>query len=146
VRTPAWERLTNHAATLALGLTGAAYAFFAYALHPPKDSFSVVNHPWQPHALHAHVLAAPVGVLAVGLLLRQHVIARLANPGFRRSRRSGILLAALAAPMIVSGYLLQVMTSEGGLLAARITHWVTGAAWILGWLFHLRSARRVPLA
>jgi hypothetical protein len=142
-RTPALERRLNHVATLLVGISGIAYAAFKWLLPPPQDDpFAVVNHPLQPHALTLHVLAAPLGVLAVGMLLRGHVLPRLQSPAFRRSRRTGILLAATCVPMIASGYLLQVTTSEGLRRAWLVTHLVTGFAWMLGWLAHFVSARR----
>lgn len=140
VRTPALERWCNHAATGALAITGVALAVMM-ALPEPDDPFAVVRHPLQPAMLAGHVLAAPLGVLGIGLLLRHHVLARLLDAAFRRSRRSGWTLVLTATPMVISGYLLQVTTSEGWREAWLVTHLVTGGAWCVGWIAHLGSAR-----
>ena len=143
-RTAPLERWSNHVATALLSLSGVALFVFRRILEPPADDpFAVASHPLEPPALALHVLAAPLGVLAIGMLLRHHVLARLLDAGFRRSRRSGWMLAATALPMIASGYLLQVAVAEGWRKAWLWTHLVTGGAWMLAWLLHFASARRL---
>jgi hypothetical protein len=132
------EALFVHLANLLVGGTGLAYAWFRY-FAAPVDELSVV-HPWQGTAQHLHVLAAPLLVFAVGLVWRTHVWLgiRLGN-GARR--RSGILLAALAVPMIASGYLLQVAVEPGWRQAWIVVHVTASAIWILGTLAHQLSRR-----
>ena len=142
-RTAPLERWSNHVATALLSVTGVALFVFRRVLdRPADDPFAITSHPLEPHALTLHVLAAPLGVLAVGMLLRHHVLARLLDAGFRRSRRSGWMLAATALPMIASGYLLQVAVAEGWRRAWLVTHLATGGAWMIAWLLHFASARR----
>jgi hypothetical protein len=142
-RTPRLERWTNHASTFVLGLTGIALFAFRYLMDPPADDpFAVASHPLEPASLAVHVIAAPFGVLGAGMLVRGHVLARLQDRTLRRSRATGWALALTAAPMILSGYLLQVSVSEGLRRAWLVIHLVTGAAWLVGWLLHLVSARR----
>jgi hypothetical protein len=142
-RTPALQRWSNHVATALLSISGVALFVFRSVLEPPADDpFAVASHPWEPHALTLHVLAAPLGVLALGMLVTHHVVPRLRDRGFKRSRRSGILLSVTAVPMIASAYLLQVSVAEGWRRAWLLTHLATSAAWMIGWLLHLLSARR----
>ena len=79
----------------------------------PSDPFSIVGHPWQPHMLAAHVLVGPVFVLALGLILRDHVIARFRAGRPLPGRASGVATVLVAAPMVATGYLLQIATDPG---------------------------------
>ncbi len=45
------------------------------------DEWAVVNHPWQPHVQHLHVLAAPLLVFACGLLWKNHVLEKMRGDG-----------------------------------------------------------------
>ncbi len=142
-RTPAFERVFNHVATALVTVTGIAYAAIAYTpAAPSADPFAVVSHPAQSWALAAHVLVAPASLIGLGLLLRHHVLARILNPGFRRSRKSGWMLVLTAVPMIASGYLLQVSAEPWWRRAWLVAHLVASAAWVLGWILHVVSARR----
>ena len=141
-RTPAFDRWANHLAALLVGGIGVVLAVMKYLLEPPPDAFTVVNHPWQPAALHLHVLASPLLLLALGLLLRPHVASRLARRGFRRSRRSGLGLAAVLAPLVASGYLLQPASGEGSRRALVAIHLAGGLGWIALHVAHAVVARR----
>jgi hypothetical protein len=128
-----------HVANLLVAGTGLAYAWFRY-FAAPLDEFSAA-HPGQSAAQHLHVLAAPLLVFAVGLLWRPHVWLgiRLGN-GPRR--RSGILLAALAAPMIGSGYLLQVAVEPAWRRAWIALHVAVSLVWVLATVAHQLGRRR----
>jgi len=128
-----FEVLFVRLANVLVGGTGLVYGWLRY-LAAPDDEFSVA-HPWQAAAQHLHVLAAPLLVFAVGLVWRGHVWLgyRLGN-GVRRP--SGILLAGLAAPMIVSGYLIQVAVEPAWRTAWVALHLATSALWLVGALAH----------
>jgi hypothetical protein len=96
-------------ANLAVSGTGLVYAWMRY-LVTPTEEWAVVNHPWQPHIQHLHVLAAPLLVFAVGLIWSGHIAAKLRNGS--HNRVAGIGLTALFLPMAASGYLVQVAVSE----------------------------------
>jgi hypothetical protein len=102
-RTERW--LLDVANLLVVG-TGIVYAVMKYLMEP-ADEWTVVNHPWQPHVQHLHVLAAPLLVFAGGLIWRHHVLKRLRDKG-SNGRASGLALALQFAPMVLSGYLIQV--------------------------------------
>lgn len=99
------QLIVLHVASLAVAGTGLVYAWMRYLVEP-ADEWAVVNHAWQPHLQHLHVLAAPLLVFAVGLIWSGHVAAKLRNG--RRNRVAGVGLTALFLPMAASGYLLQV--------------------------------------
>ena len=127
------EILLLHVTTFLLTATGLIYAYMHYLLKP-VDPFSVVNHPWEPHMMAIHIVVAPLLVLAVGLIAHSHVAAKLEN-GARNGRRSGILMIPLFAVMVVSGYLLQVITSDFRKALVWI-HAGSGTLWFLSYLSH----------
>ncbi len=130
----------QHLANLLVGGTGVVYFVFKY-LTTSDDPFAVVNHPWQPHAQHLHVLFAPALVFAVGWLWQRHAWARL-KAGRRDGRRSGATLIFTAAPMIASGYLLQISVEEFWRTVWVWTHVGVSTVWILGYLAHQFAPRR----
>jgi len=135
-RTPAWERLLHHSAAALVGLTGLAYFVMRDLMRPDPESFSILSHPWQPHALHLHVLFAPLLVLSFGVLLREHVLKRLLNRARRRSRRTGWILALSVLPMIATAYLLQVSVEESWRAFWKWSHLSTSALFLAGYLGH----------
>ena len=128
------QLLTLHASVAALTVTGAAFAFMKYAMHS-DDAFAVINHPWQPGMLAAHLLAAPFALFALGWIFGDHIW-----PSFtarRPNRRTGILSMLLIAPMTLTGYLLQVITEERARHWMAIAHWITSGVFAISYLAHL---------
>lgn len=124
-----WERLLQYGAnTLVVG-TGVIYAVMRYFM-TPVDEWAVINHPWQPHVQHLHVLTAPLLVFACGLIWRRHVADRM-RANERRRGLSGPGLAVAFVPMIASGYLLQTASSAGWRRTWLVVHLVTSILWIL---------------
>jgi len=139
-----WESWAFGTLHLVLALTGGVYFSMKYVLRT-DDPFAVVNHPWQPSMLAAHVLAAPLGMVVFGIVFRSHVLKKLAsNSG--SGRRSGWTSLVSFATMALSGYLLQVVASPTGLRAVMVAHVVASAIFVIGYLTHLGAALRVPRA
>jgi thiamine biosynthesis lipoprotein len=122
-----------HISTVALTLTGLAYAWMRYMMKP-QDPFSVVNHPLEPQMLSLHILAAPVLVVGLGLILHGHVLFKIAS-GSRTARKSGLVLIPTFVVMVLSGYLLQVITSEFRKTLVAV-HLGSGSIWFLFYLGH----------
>lgn len=129
-RTEVWLLLVS---TFVLSATGLIYAAMHY-LMKPADPFSVVNHPWEPYMIAAHIVVAPVLVLAVGLIVHSHILWKLEN-GVRIARRSGIFLMPLFVLMVVSGYLLQVITGNGRAILVWV-HLISGTLWFVSFAVH----------
>ena len=124
-----WERSLQFGANALVVGTGLVYAIMRYFM-TPVDEWAVINHPWQPHLQHLHVLSAPLLVFACGLIWRRHVADRMRAD--ERSRRvSGPGLAVAFVPMIASGYLLQTTSTDGWRQAWLVIHLVTSGLWIL---------------
>lgn len=128
------ERALLHGGTVATGVSGLAYAAFKH-LMVNDDPFSAVNHPLQPWALKAHVVAAPVVLFAVGMIFKEHVLTKMRNGAgpLRSSRRSGLATIWLLAPLFLSGYLLQVIASGP---PRDLTAWLHLGAGIVFLLFY----------
>jgi hypothetical protein len=123
-----------HGANLIVGGTGLVYGWMRYFAEA-EDPFSVVNHPWQPQLQHLHILSAPVLVFAGGLIWSSH-IAHNWRAGSRRGRRTGVTLAALLAPMILSGYALQISVEDSWRTIWMWLHLATSGLWLLLAIVH----------
>ena len=134
------ERALVGVSTWLMALTGAAYFFMKY-LMSGDDAFSVIHHPWQPHALSLHVMVGPAAVFALGLIARDHILARIVEPRQRRGRATGLVLVTLTAPMVVSGYLMQVLTDPAIKRVLVGVHVISGALYVLLFAGHLVASR-----
>src|SRR5262249_51257482 len=73
----AMRRLLNAWMAL-MTTTGATFAARKYWMKG-ADPFAVVNHPWQPHVLSAHVLLGPLAVFAFGWTFASHILPALSK-------------------------------------------------------------------
>jgi hypothetical protein len=141
-----WERWTFNALSLAVAATGFAYLWMKYAVQN-DDPFAVVNHPWQTSMLGLHVVASPVFILVFGIIFNSHVMKKLSATRLP-NRRSGVVSLGAFAAMVVSGYLLQVSSSEAWLAALVVIHVTSGAVFSIVYVAHLvisaRLARNRP--
>jgi len=134
------DRLLVHLGLWSAALTGGVFWIMKYRL-TNDDPFSVVNHPWQPHVLAAHVLVVPLLVFVLGWIAPGHIIGGLSEAG-PRVRRSGVVVTLLAAPMILSGYLLQVVTGEIARPRIADLHGISGVAFAALFLAHAVTGLR----
>lgn len=129
-----WEICLGHLSVAAVGVTGVVYGVMKYFLVGGNPD-SPLGSPWQPAVLKAHILAAPVAVFALALIFRAHAIVRLRN-GEPTGRGSGIGLVATAAPLVFSGYLVQVFVGGD---ARRWCGWIhagIGVAFVAAYFGH----------
>lgn len=141
-----FEKFSVWSTSLLVAATGIVYGWMKY-LVPPGDPFSVINHPLQPLFLKLHILVAPLFLFAIGMVAVRHIW-RHFRSGTRRARRTGITAGLSLVPMVATGYLIQVLTGEGLLLAMVVSHVALGLLYLLGFLAHgwvlSRKARRGP--
>lgn len=116
-----FERLALHLGAWLTGLSGLAYGWLRY-FKVVQGEFGPEPHSLQALLQHAHVLAAPLLLFALGMMVRGHFGVKLRSLG-REGRRTGWGLAALILPMVATGYAIQVVTDPA---------WRTGLAWIHG--------------
>jgi hypothetical protein len=121
------ERLFLPLANGLVGGSGLVYAAMRY-LMTPSDEWSVVNHPWQPHVQHLHVLAAPLLLFAAGLIWSRHVSAKYRNGG--QGRSTGIGLVVSLVPMAASGYLIQVAVDANWRTVWIVVHVASSLVWL----------------
>ncbi|MEW5976607.1 MAG: hypothetical protein AB1898_12465 [Acidobacteriota bacterium] len=114
-----WQKWSFHILNVLVSLTGVVYFWMKY-LVVNDDPFSVINHPFQPAVLKAHILLAPLFVFVLGVIFASHISQKLENNTVS-NRRSG-LVALLSFPvMVLSGYALQILST---------TAWVQAAVWL----------------
>jgi len=129
-----WEARLNHLAFTLVTLTGVVYGVLKYFV-PARDPDSNMAVPWQPMVLKAHVLAAPLLVFGIGLIFSRHALGRF-RAGEKRGRRYGILLLAIAAPVVFSGYLIQALTGPTAVRVVGWSHSVVGILLASFWFAH----------
>lgn len=124
---------------LAMAVSGLAFAWMKYWMKS-DDPFAVVNHPWQPHMLSAHVLLGPVAVFSIGWVFGNHIWP--AYRGGAPNRASGIVAMLFIVPMTLSGYLMQVSTADATRKAFAVSHWVSVGVFLVGYAAHLINKPR----
>lgn len=123
-----------HGSVALAGATGLVYGWMRYFAEP-TDEFSIVNHPWEPDLKALHILLVPLLLFGCGLLWRTHVWKRIKS-GYEERRYTGMALAILLLPMVLSGYALQVAAEEAWRDAWMWIHGVTSCLWVLLYLVH----------
>lgn len=129
-----FESWAVHLSNLLVGGTGLVYAWMLYLVRP-ADPWAVVNHSWQPHAQHLHILAAPLLVFAVGLVWQRHVWSHWKR-GVRQGKRTGLSMVLTLVPMVVSGYLIQTAVDGGWRQAWVTVHLIASGLWVAVYLAH----------
>ena len=135
-----WEAWWNHSALIAISVTGVVYGVFKYFV-PSPDPNSRAGHPFQPWAMKAHLLIAPFAICGIGLILRRHALARL-RTGEVNGRWTGATMLVIFTPLVLSGYLVQMLVSRAATRTAGWTHTAFGVLLVLGYLVHPK--RRKP--
>jgi len=129
-----WEAWWNHAALAAISLTGVLYGVFKYWV-PGPDPDSRAGHPLQPGLMKAHLLVGPFAVFGVGLLLRRHALLKI-HKGETTGRRSGLTMLWIFLPLVLTGYLVQVLVEPGTAHATGFVHAALGALVVLAYAVH----------
>ena len=136
-----WERWGFNAFHVIVAVTGLVYLYMKYAM-TTDDPFAIVNHPWQPTMLSAHLLAAPLFVAFFGMLFRSHSFAKLRsrNPANRRTGWASVLSFSA---MALSGYLIQVATTPALISFFIWAHVAASVVFVVGYGIHLVNGWRL---
>jgi len=135
-----WERRTFNLSAAVVAITGVVYFWMKHGM-TTDDPFALVNHPWQPHMLSLHVLAAPVLLVIFGIVFNSHIGRKLRS--CRPNRRTGMTSLVTFGLMTLSGYLLQVVTAPDARRAVLVVHLVTGAVFAISYTVHLAIGLRL---
>lgn len=138
-----WEAWWNHAALVAVSLTGLVYGVFKYWI-PSPDPDSRAGHPLQPVFMKAHLLVAPFALIGVGLLLRRHALARM-RQGEHEGRRTGALMFWILLPLALTGYLVQVFVEPGFVRGSGWAHAALGLVFVFGYALHPKRRSEPPV-
>ena len=129
-----FEKWSVWIASVLVAATGVGLLWTRYLMRA-RDPWSVINHPLEPWFLKAHIITAPLLIFAIGLIATRHIWPHF-KAGIRRGRRSGILTGLLTLPMILTGYLIQVVTHAAWLRALAMSHIVLGLVFASGLAVH----------
>jgi hypothetical protein len=119
------------AASALLWLSGVTWLVLHYGF-ASRTAFGPLPNPFEPVVMRVHGLLAVCGVFLLGWITAAHVPARWLSG---RNRISGLVLAASAVVLVVSGYALYYVTGTPHELAA-IIHEGLGALAVLAALAH----------
>lgn len=130
------ERWGLHASALVTAVTGALDGGLRW-FGQRMGEFGPEPSPWLGPAQHAHVLAAPLLVFTLGVLVRGHLVPRLR--GGASGRATGLALAACLAPMVLSGYAIQVVVDPAWRTGWSWAHGVSASLFLLAYFGHLAA-------
>lgn len=128
------ERVGFNAFHIVVAASGLLYLYMKFFMQT-DDPFAIVNHPWQPLVLAAHILAAPVFIVFFGMLLRSHTLVKLRR-NEKVNRRTGWISLMSFSVMAMSGYLHQVASSPEWINLWWWIHIVTGVLFVIGYGVH----------
>jgi hypothetical protein len=129
-----------HLSVALTSLTGAVFALMKYGMES-DDPFAVANHPLQPQALSLHVVVSPLLTFVLGWTFANHIWPKFRN-GNGFNRRSGVWSMLLIVPMTLSGYLLQIATSESIRSAMTMAHWISSGIFVIAYAMHIAAGWR----
>ena len=115
-------------------VTGTGLLWTKYFMYT-NDPWAVINHPFQPWLLKAHIVSAPALVFALGLISSKHVWQHF-KTRVPAGRRTGIATFVMGTLMILSGYLIQVVTQVTPLKVLAISHIALGFVFLVGFVAH----------
>lgn len=113
-----FEKWLLYGATLVTALSGVTF-FVMKRFLEPSDPWAFVNHPLEPWALKLHILAAPLMVFGIGLITTRHIVRSLKS-SLPTGRQSGLIATFSFVPLVITGYLIQTVTSP---LATTVLGW-----------------------
>ncbi|HEX7915770.1 hypothetical protein [Rudaea sp.] len=134
---PRYRRIV-YAAFAAIWLTGILWLIFHYFLQRLGE-FGAEPHPLEAWWLRLHGAAAFVMLWLAGLLWAVHVRHGLARP---KRRVTGIVLIAMFAVLVPSGWLLYYASDDALRDAVRLIHWLVGLALPLLLVVHVVRGRK----
>ena len=126
-----WMLWTSFALT---AITGVGLLWTKYFMHT-TDPWAVINHPLQPWLLKAHIVAAPALIFALGLISAKHIWQHF-KARIPVGRKTGIVTVLMAGMMILTGYLVQIVTQVVSLKVLAISHIALGFVFLAGFVAH----------
>jgi hypothetical protein len=135
------ERWAFNVLVSLVSITGVIYFVMKY-LMSSQDPFAVINHPWEPTMLSAHIVLSPLLVLSFGVIFRSHILKKFYSDE-RANRRTGWTSLVCFGVMGFSGYLLQVVASPALLRALVFIHVVSSLVFIVGYSVHFFVGSRM---
>ena len=118
-----------------LFVSGLAFLYLRDFAPRPEDAFSVISSPWQTWMLKLHVLIAPVFIFWTGWISITHTVTKLKRRA-KRGKGTGLINIGLLFVAIMSGYVVQVITNELGLIITSNIHLYVSSICFLFVLVH----------
>ncbi len=130
-----WQRWFFWLSTAGTTVTGSAIIIMKYFLKP-MGGFSIVNHTLQPLMLKLHILFAALMLFGLGTLLINHIIPYFFKGKQKKGRKTGFVNLMLVPVMVLSGYLIQMITPLHLLKIIEYTHIYSSIAFVVVFVMH----------
>ena len=121
-----------------LFLSGLGWLIAHFFLAGPGE-FGELHHVSEPGWLRLHGAGAMVFLLALGSLFPGHIVRAWQA---RKNHRTGVLMLAIMAVLVVTGYGLYYAGDETTRPWISAVHWIVGIAAAAGLLLHVQTGRR----
>ena len=115
-------------------LSGVIYGILKF-FFKVQGPYGEMANPWQSDLQHIHIIVSPFVLFAIGLMWKNHIWLRITT-GFKKLRKTGLMLTFLLFVMVLSGYFYQSSTNENSLKIWQWTHIISSSLWTLLFAFH----------
>jgi len=130
-----WERRGFNIFHAIVAITGIVYLFMKYGMMT-EDPFAIINHPWQPSMLSAHIVAAPAFIAFFGMLFRSHTFGKIRSLD-PSNRRTGWTSLLTFLTMALSGYGIQIASVHSLITGLIWAHIATSILFVFSYSIHL---------
>jgi hypothetical protein len=138
------ERWSLHLSALFTVASGLLYGWLRY-YGQRLGEFGPEPHPLQGLLQHLHVLGAPLLVFTLGMVVRAHVLPRIRSRA-SSGRATGLLIALGLAPMILSGYGIQIVTEPATRVLLAWVHGISSLLFLAAYGAHVARTWAVSRA
>ena len=113
-----FHRWFLYISTIVTAVSGVTYIYMKRFM-TTDDPWAVINHPLEPWALKVHIIFAPAMLFAVGLIATNHIWRSLKS-NLPTGRKSGVWATFTFFPLVLTGYLIQIVINE---LSLEVLSW-----------------------
>lgn len=138
------ERWGLHLSAAAVAVSGLLYGWLKY-FHQRLGEFGPEPFRLQGLSQHAHVFVSPLLLFTLGMIVRGHTVPAL-RAGVRSGRTTGLVIAAFLAPMVLSGYGMQICVDPAWRTALAWVHGPTSLLFLVAYAGHLARPRKAGAA
>lgn len=139
LRDDAKEKALVHIATYTLIITSLFYFLIKYFFYT-QGEWGEQQHFLSPYLQKLHILLSPIFLFIMGSFFKEHVLKRIVS-GVHQLRFSGICLTIFLFLLVLSGYLIQIVTEVFTRDVVSYFHLVISGIWLSFYIYHHIKSR-----